>query len=113
MNIEDKMEMIDVTPTGYLSLNDECRRTNTLINLSKPNDGAKPYDHVMYNMTYTANEIDEAFDLKVVNLIDAMKPYWSLPDPYPGDPYGHNLFKQYFSDHHPVVFRLISGGDDD
>ena len=36
-----------------------------------------------------------------------------MPEPYPGDPYVHNTFKQYYSDHHPVVFRLAGTGVDD
>lgn len=39
--------------------------------------------------------------------------YWDDPAPYPGEPYEHNLFKQYYSDHNPVVFRLLVGSDDD
>ena len=31
---------------------------------------------------------------------------------YPGDPYDHNLFRQYYSDHHPVIFRMEYGGVD-
>ncbi len=32
MNIEDAEELVEVTPDGYISLNNEMRRTNTLIN---------------------------------------------------------------------------------
>lgn len=108
MNIEDAAELTVATPPGYLSLNDECRPTNT--NLNNP----KPYDHVMYNTTFTT-EIDSEFDLEVINLIEAMEDLWaSTEDEYPGDPYNHNQFRQYYSDHHPVVFRLkVSGEDDD
>jgi hypothetical protein len=107
MNIEDSTELADFLPAGYTSLNNECRRTNTLIN-SKPGGGAKPYDHVIYRPQFTSEEIDEAYDLEVVDLIGSMKASWIKPDPYPGDPYDHNLFKQYFSDHHPIVFRMGS-----
>ncbi|MFX0194580.1 MAG: endonuclease/exonuclease/phosphatase family protein [Candidatus Hodarchaeota archaeon] len=108
MNIEDEDELADATPSGYLSLNDECRTTNTNIN------DPKPYDHVMYNTTFTT-EIDSEFDLEVINLIEAMEDFWtSTEDEYPGEPYNHNLFKQHYSDHHPVVFRIkVSDEDDD
>jgi len=108
MNIEDAAELAVATPLGYLSLNDECHPTNT--NLNSP----KPYDHVMYNTTFTT-EIDSEFDLEVINLIEAMEDFWtSTEDEYPGDPYNHNQFRQYYSDHHPVVFRIkVSGEDDD
>ncbi|UCC40306.1 MAG: hypothetical protein JSV96_02295 [Candidatus Aminicenantes bacterium] len=67
----------------------------------------------MYNSTYTS-EIDETYDFVVINLIDVMKPYWtSTTDPYPGDPYDHNTFKQYYSDHHPVLFWMIVPESDD
>lgn len=108
MNIEDATELASATPSGYLSLNDECRPTNT--NLNSP----KPYDHVMYNTTFTT-EIDSEFDIEVINLIEAMEDSWtSTEDEYPGDPYDHNQFRQYYSDHHPVVFRIkVPGQDDD
>lgn len=107
MNIEDATELASATPSGYLSLNDECRPTNT--NLNNP----KPYDHIMYNTTFTT-EIDSEFDLEVINLIEVMEDSWtSTEDEYPGDPYEHNLFKQCFSDHHPVVFKIKVPDEDD
>lgn len=107
MNIENANELAASTPSGYLSLNDECRPTNT-----KP-DVPKPYDHVMYNTTHTT-EVDTDFDLKVIDLIELMEPLWlSIDVNYPGDPYDHNLFKQYYSDHHPVVFRMKVPKEDD
>jgi len=45
-----------------------------------------------------------------------MKTFWeeSSTDPYPGDPYNHNGFRKYYSDHHPVVFMMtIPENDDD
>ena len=112
MNIKDAAELSDATPSGFLSLNDELRRTNTLIN-STPTQGAKPYDHIMYNVANTQGEIDIEFDMNVIDLIEAMRSSWTSSDPYPGDPYDHNLFKQYYSDHHPVEFKMIVSQDDD
>lgn len=108
MNIENTTELASATPSGYLSLNDECRPTNT-----NPNS-PKPYDHVMYNTTFTT-EIDSDFDLELIDLVEAMEDSWtSTEDEYPGDPYVHNQFRQYYSDHHPVVFRIkVSAEDDD
>lgn len=105
MNIEDATELVNVLPEGFISLNDECYRTNTLIN-NKADGGAKPYDHIMYKPSETSEEIDENFDVVVLDLVDLMKEFWTSNDPYPGDPYDHNLFKQYYSDHHPIVFRI-------
>jgi endonuclease/exonuclease/phosphatase family metal-dependent hydrolase len=107
MNIEDAAELAAVTPTGFLSLNDECRPTNTNVN------GPKPYDHVMFNTTYTG-EIDRTYDMHVVNLVEELRDNWHSTEPYPGAPYNHNAFRAAYSDHHPVVFRLtVPAFDDD
>ena len=107
MNIENAAELADVTPAEFISLNDEVVPTNTSLN------NPKPYDHVMYSIRYT-REVDQEFDLKVIDLIAGMRSYWDSTDPYPGDPYNHNEFRKLYSDHHPVVFRLsIPDSDDD
>lgn len=107
MNIENKEELRAVTPAGFISLNDECRKTNTTVKSSKP------YDHVMYRPA-RLDEIDETFDFQVINLIDQMRDTWQSTSAYPGDPYNGNLFAQHYSDHHPVLFRLnIPDQDDD
>ena len=107
MNIEDVEELQAVTPREFVSLNDECRKTNTATKSSKP------YDHVMYRPA-KFDEIDEAFDFQVINLIDQMRGTWQGSETYPGDPYKGSLFAQHYSDHHPVLFRLnIPSQDDD
>lgn len=108
MNIYDVEELLEITPEGFISLNDECRLTNTLSVSGK----GEPYDHVMYNPVLSS-EVDKNYDLFVIDLVAAMKPYWQEDAPYPGDPYVHNTFKQYYSDHFPVVFRLITPAQDD
>lgn len=106
MNIQDAIELNADTPNGFLSLNDECRPTNTNVN------GLKPYDHVMYNPTVTT-EIDRDFDLEVINLVEVMKDKWTSPTPYPGDPYMHDRFRMVYSDHNPIVFRMAIPVEDD
>ncbi len=107
MNIKNLQELGTATPQGFVSLNDECYATNT--NLNTP----KPYDHVMYNQTYTT-EIDTETDIHVIDLVEAVRPYWTSTDiAFPGDPYDHNLFKQYYSDHNPIVFKMIIPTEDD
>ena len=103
MNIEHVAELEAVTPPGFVSLNDQCDKTNTA---TKRN---KPYDHILYRPAARPelDEVDETFDFQVIDLIDAMRPAWRDTGPYPGDPYNGNLFAQYYSDHHPVLFRLI------
>lgn len=107
MNIENAKELAEVTPNGLVSLNDECVPTNT--NLAGP----KPYDHIMFDPQHT-REIDLGFDMQVIDLVAAMAPHWRGPGAYPGDPYHHDEFRKYYSDHHPVVFELdVPAADDD
>ena len=104
MNIENADELQDTTPAGFLSLNDECRPTNT--------QGTRPYDHVMYRPAFT-REFDQQADLQVIDLVQAMQQYWNRPEPYPSGPYSHNKFRAAYSDHHPVWFRLMPQPYDD
>jgi endonuclease/exonuclease/phosphatase family metal-dependent hydrolase len=107
MNIEDCDELVDAVPPPYRSLNSACLPTNT--NVKRP----RPYDHVLYSPTTTGREVGTEF--KVINLIEAMRPFWTSTEPYPGEPYRHDTFRQTFSDHHPVAFKLtpLADGDDD
>lgn len=107
MNVYSAAELEYVTPAGFESLNDECRPTTT--NVTGP-DGGKPYDQVMYRPSSTSYLVDSVFDLQVINLVDVMKSKWKYTSKrYPGKPYKHNAFRAYFSDHDPVVYRLIAG----
>lgn len=111
MNIENGGELSDFLPIGFSSLNDECVPTNT--NKNSP----KPYDQILYNVENTGNIIDQTFDFKVVDIVEAMTERWARISnkPFPGKPYIHNNFRKYYSDHNPVAFRLKSTptGDDD
>ncbi|PQP34462.1 hypothetical protein C6A37_07680 [Desulfobacteraceae bacterium SEEP-SAG9] len=60
----------------------------------------------MYRPEFTRASIDEEFDMFVLNLVEIMALYWEGDDPYPGDPHNHNLFKQNYSDHNPIAFRI-------
>jgi hypothetical protein len=114
MNIENKNELTAIMPDGMKSLNDECRVTNTLINNTPPDYGGKPYDQIFYFPAFSNDDIDTAFDCEVIDLKKLMKSYWKGPDPYPGDPYIHDLFRQYYSDHNPLIFKIrILDQDDD
>jgi len=107
MNMEDCDEVADAEPQGYVSLNRTCLPTNTNVN------GPKPYDHVLYQPSFTGREIGTAF--QVVNLVEAMRPFWTSSAPFPGDPYKHDEFRKHYSDHDPVAFELtpLPTGDDD
>lgn len=108
MNFKDIAEINAVTPQGITALNNEAVATNTNVN------GPKPYDNIFYNAEASKQEVDTLFDMQLINLLEEMKPYWdSSLGVYPGEPYDHNTFRQYYSDHHPVVFHLLVGEDDD
>ncbi|XOV91291.1 MAG: hypothetical protein ACFHWX_13875 [Bacteroidota bacterium] len=103
MNIYSQEELMSVLPAGYKSLNEACIPTNIA-------SSGKPYDHVMYNPTYSGTEVDSTFE--ILDLIEMMRPYWTdSTTPYPGNDL--NLFYQYYSDHKPVVFNMVSYGTDD
>jgi len=103
MNIQSCSELESAVPAAFVSLNDDCRPTNTA-------STAKPYDHVLYRPEY-CGEIED--DLVIVDLVAAMQPYWTSDQPYPGVPYDHNAFRIFYSDHRPIVFTLTIGVEDD
>lgn len=105
MNLQDCGELQNIMPQNFVSLNSSCMSTNTSVR--RP----RPYSHVMYRPEYST-EIRDNF--RIVDLVSTMKTFWHHPEHYPGDPYDHNRFSQYYSDHHPIVFRIdVSGKDDD
>ncbi len=104
MNIENASELAEDTPAGFKSLNESCLPTNT--NLKS----RKPYDHVLYRVDWTKEEVDWTWGFQPVDLIQAMRPSWKAKSTarYPGDPpYNHNKFRAYYSDHDPVEFRMV------
>jgi len=103
MNIESAQELATALPAGCVSLNAECRPTNTAAT-------GRPHDHVLYRPQFSA---EVRGDFAVVDLVAAMRPYWTSPVPYPGDPYDHNAFRVVYSDHSPIVFTLSTDGPDD
>lgn len=107
MNLEDNEEVQNSMPEGFVTLNTKAQ-WNTNTNLNNP----KPYDHVMINPTFTS-EVRALNNFQVLNLIELVRPHWILPV-FPGDPYNHNIFRLYFSDHHPIAFEAdLPVRDDD
>ncbi|MBN2461084.1 MAG: hypothetical protein JXB60_05705 [Candidatus Cloacimonetes bacterium] len=107
MNIYDQEELDYVIPPGFQSLNRKCLATNT--NPASP----RPYDHVVYNPDFSI-EVDSS-SFQITDLRREMKSFWTETGiAYPGEPYDHDLFRKYYSDHNPVSF-IIKGGtiDDD
>ena len=77
-------------------------------------DVASGADVDLHDVTLAVEMESLAFDLAVVDLVAAMRPFWTVAAPYPGDPYDHNEFRKHYSDHHPVVFRVnVPAVDDD
>ncbi|MCK4513560.1 hypothetical protein KAW64_17550, partial [bacterium] len=111
MNIENEDELLDSAPAGFVSMNSECWPTNT-----NPNS-PMPYDHVMYRPEYTSDEIDEGYGMWIVDLLASMEATWDTDSlgPYPGDTLNYSVseFREYYSDHNPIEFRMASTGDDD
>lgn len=87
MNIKNCDELISFTPPGFLSMNHDCKATNT----AKKD---KPYDHVLYQPIYSGDELQHGNNFQVVNLIEAVEPYWDKEETFPGVPYVHNKFRQ-------------------
>lgn len=106
MNFANCKELEEVLPVGYVALNDECRDTT----IAKSH---RPFDQVLYRKETTDREIDKDFDLQVINLIDEMRERWDEEVAYPGEPLKNRKFEIYYSDHHPIVFRIKSVADDD
>ena len=108
MNFKNCDEIGTGVPSGLSSLNEACLTTNTNIN------GPRPYDNVLYHEESTT-ELDGGFGFVVVDLIEQMRDKWDATQgDYPGEPYDHNRFRAFYSDHHPVVFQLhIPDADDD
>ena len=107
MNFKNCEEIGAGVPSGLSSLNEACLPTNTNIN------GPRPYDNVLYHEESTT-ELDGGFGFVVVDLIEQMRDDWDMAQgDYPGEPYKHNLFRKFYSDHHPVVFQLLIPDDDD
>lgn len=105
MNVERCNELDSLLPAGFTALNDECRDTTTALS-------SKPFDHV-FVLDESMDFVDRQFDIEVIDLVNAMRSRWSGPGAYPGDPYKARVFPQFYSDHHPVHFQLVTAPDDD
>ncbi|WP_432454824.1 hypothetical protein ACRRS0_05050 [Agarivorans sp. QJM3NY_29] len=110
MNFEDCDEISKALPDGFSALNQGsgCLATNTNLN------GPKPYDNLLYHAG--AKDSLATTELEVIDLIEAMRVSWyeDFSTPYPGDsPYNHDAFRQRYSDHHPVLFKVVVFSDTD
>jgi len=111
MNFKNCAEITAIVPNGLQALNSgsNCLMTNTNVN------GPRPYDNVLLP-TSSMNGLASGGQFKVIDLIGAMRVSWfeDFTQPYPGDtPYNHNAFRARYSDHHPILFKLLISNDDD
>ncbi len=105
MNIENVQELQQTIPTSFAALGGTVP-TNVA--------GTAPYDQVFFRPEYTT-QVDQETGCVVFDLIAAMQPTWNHPElTYPGEPYVHDLFRQYYSDHNPIgfIFRLPDADSD-
>lgn len=105
MNIENAQELRQAVPASFEALGGTIPTNVT---------GTAPYDQVLFRPEYTA-QVDRETGCVVFDLIAAMQPTWNHPElVYPGDPYAHDLFRQYYSDHNPIgfIFRLPDSDSD-
>lgn len=107
-NIYSATEFTHFKSQNITSLNEACISTNTLM-YGDPTKG-NPYDHVFYH-SYSKEDIlkgsFEVVDLRKAILDNSKKGQYTV------DPYVHDDFRTQFSDHTPVVFKIVTGKDSD
>lgn len=99
-NLKDKIEHDNVLCNGCSSLNYSCEPSSL---------GGKPYEHVFYN-AQDSKEIDSN-SFEILNMKLIFKNYWTSEEEYPID--DNNLFRQLYSDHNPMIFKILVTQDDD
>ncbi len=102
MNICNQQELFSLLPPGFNSLNEDCIPTNLA-------SEGRPYDHVFFHPGYSGEEVIDS--LEIVDLVEAVRPFWKEAIPFPE--HNLNLFYQFYSDHKPIVFTMVSDGSDD
>jgi len=107
-NIYSLSEFEHFKSQNIRSLNEACLSTNTLM-YGDPTKG-NPYDHVFYS-SYSKEDIlkgsFEVIDLKKAILDNSKKGQYNM------EPYVHDDFRTQFSDHTPIVFKIVTGKDSD
>lgn len=106
-NIYDNEEFKRFANDTIYSLNHAC--LNTVSKVYEDELKGKPYDHVFYYPSSNEDVLDNSFE--VIDLLGELKLI------YPNDPaflnFDYQEFKQKYSDHLPVVFKVITGKDTD
>ena len=107
-NIYDQNEMLPYQSTGVHTLNVNFASTNT--KMYESTSKGEPYDHVFHFASSTEDVLPNSFE--VIDLINALKPYQSSLSFFL-EPYSHDPFRTTFSDHVPILFKIITGKDTD
>jgi hypothetical protein len=108
-NIYEKEEFESFSTVGIYSLNEACLSTNTKMYESESK--GEPYDHVFYRSMYSTEDMLKG-SFHVVDLMEEIKKIPASQN-LRLEPYVHDDFRVYFSDHVPVFFQLITGRDTD
>jgi endonuclease/exonuclease/phosphatase family metal-dependent hydrolase len=105
-NIFKNTEFTAFEAQDFKSLNADCQFTNTKIYeaLSK----GKPYDHVFYRTASVEDLVPNSF-----KVIDLMAELIKLAPDQVSTSYNHDQFRQRFSDHLPIEFKIVTGKDSD
>lgn len=106
-NIESEKELLTLESEEFQSLNIKAV-FNTNTNVIQP----KPYDHIFISPK-DSSEVPLVDNFKVIDLIQKARVFWNPIIPFPGEPYNHNIFRLYYSDHHPISFVMTLPERDD
>lgn len=99
MNLSGAAELASVLSENWTSLNAQCEKTNTA-------SSHECYDHVIFD-TSKQTSVVVIGSFEVIDLVDEMRVFWDVSlGPYVGDPYVHDEFLQYYSDHRPISFEF-------
>ena len=105
-NIYKNTEFTSFEQQDFRSLNASCQFTNTKVYESQSK--GKPYDHVFYRTASVEDLVPNSFAV-----IDLMAELIKIAPDKVSTTYNHDEFRQRFSDHLPIQFKIVSGKDSD
>lgn len=105
-NIYKNSEFAFFEQHDFRSLNAACQFTNTKIYESSLK--GKPYDHVFYRTASVEDLVPNSFAV-----VDLMAELIKLAPDQVSTTYNHDEFRQKYSDHLPIHFKIVTGRDSD
>jgi hypothetical protein len=105
-NIYKNSEFAAFEQHDFRSLNAACQFTNTKIYESTSK--GKPYDHVFYRTASVEDLVPNSFAV-----VDLMAELIKLAPDQVSTTYNHDEFRQKYSDHLPIHFKIVTGRDSD